>query len=192
MQNPKLILLVTVLIASCGSLSTTRAQSSDKRELIAEFRKLTGANNVTGSINFSSDGIRQILASIVAEDKELTDTQRRNLQKSIEEATARVDKTARDFLNDQTRLAKLSEEVIYRIYDTSFTDAELKELIAFYQTPTGQKAAVFLPSISSRVQTEFGPIIQQNLQALIQPLLQSEIEQLKQNIKAAKTKKDSD
>lgn len=103
-----------------------------------------------------------------------------------------MDKTARGLLNDETQIAKLHEEVIYRIYDTSFTDAELRELIAFYRTPTGQKAAVFLPNLSSRVQTEFGPVIQQKLQALIQPLLQTETEQLKQRIKDAKTKKDSD
>lgn len=191
MQKLKPILLVTVCIAICGTFSPTQAQSSDKRDLIAEFRKLTGANKVTGSINFSSDGIREILSSIVAEDRELTNAQRQSLVNSVDEATTRVDKTARSFLNDQTQIAKLSEEVIYRIYDTAFTDAELKELIAFYRTPTGQKAAVFLPNISNRVQTEFGPVIQQKLQVLIQPMLQTEIEQLKQKIKDAKTKKDS-
>lgn len=183
--------LAIVCIALCGTLSSARAQSSDKRDLIAEFRKLTGANNVTGSINFSPDGIREILSSIVAEDKELNDAQRQSLRKSVDEATARVDKTVRGFLNDQTEIAKLSEEVIYRIYDTSFTEAELKEVLAFYRTPSGQKAAVFLPSLSSRVQTEFGPVIQQKLQVLIQPMLQTEIEQLKQKIKDAKIKTDS-
>jgi len=192
MQKLKPIFLATVCIALCGTLFSARAQSSDKRDLIAEFRKLTGANNVTGSINFHPDGIREILSSIVAEDKELTNAQRQSLRTSVDEATARVDKTARGFLNDQPQIAKLSEEVIYRIYDTSFTEAELKELIAFYRTPTGQKAAVFLPGLSSRVQTEFGPVIQQKLQALIQPMLQTEIEQIKQKIKDAKTKKDSD
>jgi hypothetical protein len=192
MQKLKAIFLATVCVAFCGAVSSAQAQSSDKRDLIAEFRKLTGANTVTGSINFSSDGIRDILSSIVAEDKELTDAQRQSLGKFVDEATARVDKTARSFLNDQTQIAKLSEEVIFRIYDTSFTDAELKELIAFYRTPTGQKAAVFLPSLSSRVQTEFGPVIQQKLQVLIQPMLQAETEQLRNRIKDARTKKGSD
>jgi hypothetical protein len=192
MKKLKPIFLAAVCIAFCGTLSSSQAQSSDKHDLIAEFRKLTGANNVNSSINFSPDGIREILSSIVAEDKELSDAQRQSLRQSVDEATARVDKTARAFLNDQTEIVKLSEEVIYRIYDTSFTDAELKELIVFYRTPTGQKAAVFLPSLSRRVQTEFGPVIQQKLQALIQPMLQTETEQLKQKIKDFKTKKDSD
>ena len=186
MRKQEIFLLMTMCVVFFGASAVARAQASDKRDLITEFRKLTGANNVTGSINFSSDGIREILSAVVAEDKELTDAQRQSLRKPIDEATARVDKTAREFLNDTMQIAKLEEDVIFRIYDTSFTDTELKELIAFYRTPTGQKAAAFLPSLSSRVQTEFGPVIQQKLQTLIQPMLQTETEQLKQRIKDIK------
>jgi hypothetical protein len=186
MRKSKLIILVITMVAACGSISIADAQSSDKRELIAQFRRLTGANTVNGSINFSSNGIHDILWSTVTEDKELTDAQKQTLRQPVDEATARVDKTIRAFLNDQTQIAKLSEEVILRIYDTTFTEAELKELIAFYETPTGQKAALFLPSLSDRVQSEFGPVIQQKVQELMQPKLKSEIEQLKQRIKDIK------
>jgi hypothetical protein len=59
-------------------------------------------------------------------------------------------------------------------------------LIALYRTPTGKKAATFLPTLSGRVQTEFGPVMQQQLQGIIQPMLQAETEQLKQRIKDLK------
>jgi len=179
-----------IILVASGSLSVALGQLPDKHDLIAEFRKLTGANNVNRSLNFSSDGIRDILWKLVAEDKELTDAQKQGLRTPVDEATARVDNIVRVFLNDQTQITKLEEVVIFRIYDTSFTDAELKELIAFYRTPTGQKAAVFLPSLSSRVQSEFAPVIQRKLQDLIQPKLQTEIEQLKQEI--SEVKKGSD
>lgn len=186
MRKARFILLIITFVAACGIQSVAYAQSSDKRNLIAQFRKLTGANTVNGSLNFSSEGIRDILWSTVTEDKELTDAQKQTLRQPVDEATARVDKTIRAFLNDQPQIAKLSEEVILRIYDTTFTEAELKELIVFYQTPTGQKAATFLTSLSNRVQSEFGPVIQQKVQELMQPKLQSEIEQLKQRIKDIK------
>jgi len=178
--------LIFITLAAWGGVAVANAQSADKRELIAQFRKLTGANNVTGSLNFSSDGIRDILLGIVSENKELSDIEKQSLRKPVDEATARVDKTVRDFLNDQTQIAKLSEEVIFKIYDTTFNETELKELITFYQTPTGQKAAVFLPGLSRRYESEFGPVIQQHVQELMQPKLQSEIEQLKQRIKDLK------
>jgi hypothetical protein len=62
-------------------------------------------------------------------------------------------------------------------------------LIAFYRTPTGQKAAAFLPSLSSQVQKAFGEVIGPKLQNLIQPGIQTETEQLKQKIKDVKAKK---
>ena len=185
MRKSKLIFVLLTLIGS-GSVSVAYAQSSDKRELIAQFRKLTGANNVSGSLNFSSEGIRDILWAVVSEDKELSGAQKETWRKPVDDATARIEKAIRKFLNDQTQIAKLSEDVIFRIYDTTFSELELKELIAFYQTPTGQKAAAFLPGLNRRVESEFGPVIQQKVQEILQPSLRSEIEQLKQRIKDMK------
>jgi hypothetical protein len=187
MRRRKTILLTTLCLIS--SVSVAQAQSPEKRELIAEFRKLTGANVVSRSINFSADGIRKILLPIVEDDKELNEAQKQNLLKSVDEGTDRIDKAAHQFLDNQTEIAKLEEEVINKIYDTSFTEPELKELITFYRTPTGQKAAAFLRGLSNRVQTEFGPVIQQRLQSLIQPMLQTEMEQLKLKVKEAKVKR---
>jgi hypothetical protein len=86
---------------------------------------------------------------------------------------------------------ELSEKVIYQIYDKAFTESELNELVAFYRTPTGQKAASFLRSLSSQVQKEFGEVIQAKLNNVLQPAIQIEVEKLKQRIKEAKAKKEA-
>jgi hypothetical protein len=190
--KPKLnILLVAVAISFCSSIPSFAqlATSTEKKELISQFRKLTGADKVSGSINFSAAGVQDILSSVMEQDKELTDPQKIELRKSVAEGAARIDKVARDFLDDKSQITVLSEEVIYRIYDSVFTESELKELIAFYQTPTGQKAARFLPSLSSEVQKAFGQVIQRKLSDLLQPKIQMETEQLKQKIKDMKAKK---
>ena len=179
------------MIAFFGSVSSFAQQvpSTEKQALISEFRNLTGANNVNSSINFSSDGIQEILSSIVEQDKEITEAQKPELREAVAEATARVDKIARDFLADKSQIIGLSEAVIYQIYDKAFTESELKELIAFYRTPTGQKAARFLPGLSSQVQKDFGEVISRKLQNLIQPKIQTETQQLKQKIRDVKAKK---
>ena len=192
MLKPKLnLLLVAIMLTLCSSITSfaQQATSTEKKDLVLQFRKLTGADTVRGAINFSSDAVQDILSSGIEQDKELTDTQKIELRKSIAEAAARIDKVARDFLNDKSQIAELSEEVIYQIYDKAFTDSELKELIAFYQTPTGQKAARFLPSLSSEVQKAFGQVIQLKLSELLQPKIQMETEQLKQKVKDMKAKK---
>jgi hypothetical protein len=51
------------------------------------------------------------------------------------------------------------------IYGSRFTEAELHDLIAFYQTPTGQKLAAALPDISAEVGAKMGPILMQRMPA---------------------------
>jgi hypothetical protein len=184
-------LLAAVMIASFGSVSSFSQQptSTVKQDLISEFRKLTGANKVDGSINFSPDSVRQVFTSIIEQDKELPEEQRVELRKFADEATARIYKMAQDAVADKAQIMELSEKVIYQIYDKAFTETELNELVAFYRTPTGQKAARFLPSLSSQVQKEFGEVIQVKLNNVLQPEIQIEIEKLKQRIKDAKVKK---
>lgn len=63
-------------------------------------------------------------------------------------------------------------EVSYEVYHKYFSTAELKEMLAFYKTPTGKKMASLLPRVTQesmmagqrRGQT-LGPIIQQRLRA---------------------------
>ena len=186
MLKLKPIVFAAACILYFGFDSSAKAQSSEKRDLIAEFRTLTGANSVAGSVNFSTESLRTVLWSVVAEDKGLTDGQKQTLKKSVDEATARVEKKLREFLNDQTGMAKLSEEVIFRVYDSTFTETELREVIAFYRTPTGRKANEFLRSLSSRVQSEMAPILQKEVQQILDPNLEAEKVELREQIKAVK------
>ena len=152
MQKRKFdILLVAMVLILCSSIHSFAQQptSTEKRALISEFRKLTGADTVNGDINFSSDGVRDIFSSVLEQDKETTDTQKVELRKSIAEATARIDKVARDFLADKSQITELSEEVIYQIYEKAFTESELKELIAFYRTNRPEGSSIFTWLIES-------------------------------------------
>jgi uncharacterized protein len=192
MQKVKFnILLVAIMVTLCNRVSSfpQEAISTEKKNLISEFRKLTGADTVKRSINFSSDNVQKLLSSIVEQDQEITDAQKIELRKSVTEATARVDQIMRDFLGDESQITELSENTIFQIYDKTFTESELKELIAFYGTPTGQKAARFLPGLSSQVQKDFGEVIRVKLDNLLRPKIQMEIEQLKKQIKDMKAKK---
>ena len=188
------LLLVVLAITVSGSITASAQQelSAEKRALISEFRALTGANNVNSRINFSTESVNKMLSAIVSEDKELTESQRADLAAPITEATTRIDKAARVFLENKHQLVELSEQTIFSIYDKAFTDSELKELIAFYRTPTGKKAAVFLPTLSSQLQTAFGEVIKAKLDGILQPRIQTETEQLKQKIEAMKAQKNPD
>ena len=84
MQNAKFNILLVVVVALSGSFTfAQQTPSIEKRALASEFRKLTGANKVNSSINFSSDGIREILSAVVEQDKELTEAQKQELRKPV-------------------------------------------------------------------------------------------------------------
>ena len=51
------------------------------------------------------------------------------------------------------------------IYASRFTTDEIKQMIAFYKTPVGKKAAKLLPEISGEIGKKMGPIVMQRLPA---------------------------
>lgn len=164
------------------------ATIENKKASILQFRKLTGADKVNLSLNVSTD-IRENFNSLLAQEKDLTAAQKQELTKSINEANERIDKTAKSFLSDQQKMSKLPEEVIFQIYDKTFTENELKELVAFYQTPTGQKAAAFLPSLSKQVEKAFSDSAVAQLRAIVGPKIEAEQAQFQQKLKDLKNKK---
>ena len=192
MQKPKSkILFVSILVTLCSNVSLFAQQeiSNEKKHLISEFRKLTGGDVVNRSINFSSDSLQKLFSAVVEDDKEITETQKVELQKSATEAAGRTDKVVRDFLKDNSQITQLEEEVIFKIYDRAFTENELKEVIVFYKTATGQKTLSFLRGLSRQVQNDFGEVMRVKIDGLLQPRIQMETEQLKQKIRDVKAKR---
>jgi hypothetical protein len=55
-------------------------------------------------------------------------------------------------------------ESVYTIYDKHFTEAELKDLVAFYSTPTGKKTIEMMPAI-------FADSMKASQEKLLPPLL---------------------
>ena len=162
---------------------------TEKQDLVTKFRKLTGANNVNLEINVSFEDIKKDLIGTVDNDKELTDAQKQELRKSATEAYDRLDEQLKDFLADRPMTTSISENAIYQVYDQNFSESELRELIAFYITTTGQKALQFLPTLSTQVQKSFQSLLLPKIQEFITPKIKAEGEQLKQKIKEAKAKK---
>jgi len=182
---------VVLIFTAFVGISTFAQQEpqTEKQALVMKFRKLTGADNVMLEINVSFEDIKNDLIGSVDSDKELTDSQKQELRKSAVDAYNRLDQQLKDFLNDQPKITPISEAAVFQVYDQAFTEAELKELIAFYSNATGQKALKFLPTLSAQVQQSFQSMLLPKVQDFITPKIKAEGEQLKQKIQDAKTKK---
>ncbi len=55
----------------------------------------------------------------------------------------------KDFINTYMKWEVIKSEMV-NLYASEFTESELKELIAFYKTPIGQKILIKLPAITTR------------------------------------------
>ena len=184
-------LLVTGLLFLASVTSFAQSDLTKKQSLVLEFRRLTGADRVNMSINLSTEDVRDSLSDIVEKDPGLNEAQKQELRKDVAEAYSKVDKFAKDFFADKSQINQLSEQVIFRIYDNGFSETELTEAIAFYKSPTGQKTAAFLPTLSAQAQKGFIDVVVPKLQQLIQPVSVEETTKLKQKVAEIKTKKPS-
>jgi uncharacterized protein len=182
---------VAVIFTAMLGLSTfaqTETQT-EKQVLVTKFRKLTGADNVNLGFNVSFEDIKNDLIGSVDNDKELTDAQKLELRKSAIDAYDRLDKQLKGFLNDSPKITPISEAAVFQVYDQAFTESELKELVAFYSTPTGQKALKFLPNLSADVSKSFQTMLFPKIQEFITPKIKAETELLHQTIRETKNKK---
>ena len=181
--------LSIILVALGMAAHAQQPVMSEKETLVMKFRKLTGADNVNLKINVSFDDTKAELVAMVDDDKELTDAQKPELRKAAVEAYDRLDNQLKAFLTDRPQISRLSEIAVFKVYDQAFSEAELRELIAFYSTASGQKALKFLPTLSTQVQDEFQSMLIPKLQEFITPKSTAESDQLKQKIQETKTKK---
>ena len=65
-----------------------------------------------------------------------------------------------------------------KIYMNNFSDSELKELIAFYKTPIGKKAAILVPTLASEGAAIGQERVQKNM-AELQQMIQAKMSESK-------------
>jgi hypothetical protein len=191
MQNIKSLFTLTAVIL-CSSLTGLAQQSisPEKKALILELRGLIEPETITLSANLSSTpSTNDPYTAQVEGDPELTDAQKQELKRFIAESNERVNKQIRDFFADKEMMRQISEEVGYQVYDKIFTDAELRELVTFYRSPTGQKAIRFMPTARSQLAKAFKEAFEQKLQEFMKPKIQKEMEEKQKKIREAKVTK---
>ncbi len=114
-----LTLAVAVPAAYCQQAKAPSAGAIDAAKQVTD---VTGAANI----------FHPLIAGVVEQAKNLYLQQDPGLGKDIDEVAAKM-------RNDlQPRFGEVKEGVA-RLYATHFTEQELKEILAFYKSPTGQK-----------------------------------------------------
>jgi len=88
-----LIAAVFFLASFSASAAGQEKPVLTKTQLIVQFATLMKANQLDVRLDFSVDDVKKRMLSLVNDDKELTEDQKKLLRKAAEDATGRVAET---------------------------------------------------------------------------------------------------
>lgn len=172
-------------------ISTETKISPEKQVLIKEYFEVTGGRDAVDK-NFEAifaninNTLPMLLSTQIEQDSRLTLAQKADFQKSMPAMAARMGKRFQEELKREIDFAKLVEEVNYPLLDKFFTVADLKDLIAFYKSPTGQKAITLQPQIYTEATTRLNAVLLPAVQKVMKKITDEETAEMIKNTKQDK------
>jgi uncharacterized protein len=88
----------------------------------------------------------KLIASLIESNTSLTAAQKQRSLKQSDAIAARIIVRTRDMIKDMD-LPQMVEDIMYPVYDKYFTESELRDIVAFYKTPTGKKTVSVMPDL---------------------------------------------
>jgi hypothetical protein len=197
MQKLKLnfLFLAALIFVFCGSSSfAQQGVSPEKQALIREFLEVTGTQKSVNEmadlmLSFQEKETSKMLLSLVENDKNLTPARKREMRQSLTETAERVSNRYREFFAQRFNIGQMVEEISYPIYDKNLTEGELRDLITFYRTPTGQKMISVAPKMTLEAMTAFSEKLTPKLQEFLKETAETELALLKQKLQNGSDKK---
>jgi hypothetical protein len=155
-----------MLLFPVGKVFANETISPEKRVLIQELLTITNADkNTNQMMDLMFTQLEQQLPTIISNAlKTKPGENSAELQQQTLEMTQRVLRRYREILPQKINLVQYVQEVTYSLYAKYFTESELKDLIAFYHTSTGQKTIEVMPQL-------FAESMQQSNQKLLPEIL---------------------
>lgn len=161
-------LAVIGLLVFCVPLFA-QDQRTIKRDLIRELLNVIDAKALTQStldVIFEKLGQPQNAEAL----KTMSADERQQYDASMKKYSDML-RTYRERLYSRIDYAKYADEIYAPVFDKTFNADELRQLIAFYKTPVGQKTAKTIPEFTigsllrgSEMMTELGNTIRQEME----------------------------
>lgn len=183
----KFLFLAAIVFVFGGSVSfAQQTVSPEKQALIKEFQEVTNVRKnanemIDAMLAFQESQSAQMLSSFVEQDKNLTPAQKQERRQMTAEATERVSKNVREFLV-RLNIGQTIEEIGLPIIDKNYTESELRDIIAFYRTPTGQKTITIAPKMMMEAMMAFSEKFVPKFQEFIKETTEAELAQMKQKL----------
>lgn len=188
--------IAILFVAFCCQTSFSQETASpEKQALIREYWEISGgrklANETFDLMSAQEQNAPKPLLSLIEQDKNLTALQKQELRQMSAENAKSINKRFFDAFKQRFNMGQMMEEITFQLFDKNLTENELRELIAFYKTPTGQKALSVIPKLFTDMTTQFGEKYGLKIRDFINETMEAELTQLKQNLRKGTAKKTS-
>ncbi|MFY9609514.1 MAG: DUF2059 domain-containing protein [Blastocatellia bacterium] len=178
-----------LVVSICPAAKAQDEINPEKRALIKELYLATRADKLAESFtNVILTQMERDLPKMLSELPEMTDLRskdRQQAQTAMVETSARAFRRFKELMPERIHFAEVMEQMFYPIYDKFFTEKELKDLVAFYQSPTGQKSISVMPQLMQDAMQRSSQALNAKVLDLVNEVLQEE----KRNIERAGAKR---
>src|SRR5687768_15740617 len=138
-----------------SATTTKQAISPEMRALIAELMEATEARQTSLAIyNSMLDQQESLIPDVVwqgllntKEIQKLSSEAKEELRKQMLQSSNAMSKRLRELFARRIDFTQIVEDISYELYSKYFTEAEIKDLVAFYKSPTGKKSIGVSPKM---------------------------------------------
>ena len=146
------LLLLTSIPAAAAARQEPPPIAETKRKLILELievmnQRLSSEQLLEAITSELMHVMEQAYASDIQTSSEFTPQEKDRLIKDQRVMADKMIAKFRERFLAEVDFKRLQEELMLGLYDKYFTEDEVRDLTAFYRTPTGQKTLTVLPSL---------------------------------------------
>jgi hypothetical protein len=160
----------------------------EKKALMKELLGLMKASDNSETIaNQFMDQLQPAVASGISnhmrgwiQAQKWPPAEQKRMEALVDETVQRILTRIRAEVPKRVNFAELVEKVAVEVYNKHFTEAEVKDLIAFYKTSTAQKFARIQPQIVAELASRAGNAIVPDVTPLISEIVDTETMKLTQ------------
>lgn len=179
-----LALVVFALVSVAGTFGQNKVDP-EKLALIKEFLQITEATKGAAEtsdmmLGLQAEATASTVNALIDNDEDIPPEMKEELKKTIAETSERSDKRIREFFAGRLNFAQIIEEVAVSVYDKHFTAGQLRDIIAFYKTPTGKRLIEVTPALTSDLMTGMMEKMGPKLQDFIKEAAEAELKILKE------------
>lgn len=182
-------MLTCILFASASAQTTTSEKQAAIKELVF---LINGDNKMEEMMNAMAPQLQAsqdaAMKSMLDERTDLTVTERQSLEDSLINDKKYSVKRLLDKMMQRLNYNELINEIAYSIYDKYYTLEELKDLNAFFKTPTGQKSLKMMTPIMTDTMLAIQQRVMPKMMIVMKELMDEDRLEIEQKINTKKPK----